>query len=100
MCHIVQKITDRLIQFLLFISLPLAPVISITEAGRDLAENGHELHSDSKVCVVFRFMENRRQVYGYVIVSLLLFSISPDNMHMYECGRLGGLVNNRSPDVY
>lgn len=26
-----------------------APVISITEAGRDGAENGRELHSDSKV---------------------------------------------------
>lgn len=26
-------------------------MISITEAGRDTAENGRELHSDSKVCV-------------------------------------------------
>ncbi len=31
-------------------SLFSAPVISITEAGRDSAENGRELHSDSKVC--------------------------------------------------
>ncbi|XP_070843662.1 band 4.1-like protein 2 isoform X13 [Chaetodon trifascialis] len=30
-------------------SLDGAPVISITEAGRDMAENGRELHSDSKV---------------------------------------------------
>ncbi|XP_044025748.1 band 4.1-like protein 2 isoform X8 [Siniperca chuatsi] len=30
-------------------SLDGAPVISITEAGRDAAENGRELHSDSKV---------------------------------------------------
>uniref|UniRef100_A0A8P4K8R6 Erythrocyte membrane protein band 4.1 like 2 n=1 Tax=Dicentrarchus labrax TaxID=13489 RepID=A0A8P4K8R6_DICLA len=30
-------------------SLDGAPVISITEAGRDTAENGRELHSDSKV---------------------------------------------------
>ncbi|XP_070843652.1 band 4.1-like protein 2 isoform X4 [Chaetodon trifascialis] len=29
-------------------SLDGAPVISITEAGRDMAENGRELHSDSK----------------------------------------------------
>lgn len=33
----------------------VAPMISITEAGRDTAENGRdphlEMHSDSKVCV-------------------------------------------------
>lgn len=30
--------------------LSSAPVISITDADGDLAENGRELHSDSKVC--------------------------------------------------
>lgn len=29
-------------------------MINITEASRDTAENGHELHSDSKVCVRVR----------------------------------------------
>ncbi|XP_076612583.1 band 4.1-like protein 2 isoform X9 [Chaetodon auriga] len=33
-------------------SLDGAPVISITEAGRDMAENGRELHSDSKTTEV------------------------------------------------
>ncbi|XP_051266084.1 band 4.1-like protein 2 isoform X12 [Dicentrarchus labrax] len=34
-------------------SLDGAPVISITEAGRDTAENGRELHSDSKSIFMF-----------------------------------------------
>ncbi|XP_044025753.1 band 4.1-like protein 2 isoform X12 [Siniperca chuatsi] len=34
-------------------SLDGAPVISITEAGRDAAENGRELHSDSKSIFMF-----------------------------------------------
>lgn len=37
--------------FCLYVSYSVAPMISITEAGRDTAENGRELHSDSKVCV-------------------------------------------------
>ena len=37
--------------FCLSVSYSIAPMISITEAGRDTAENGRELHSDSKVCV-------------------------------------------------
>ncbi|XP_028997950.2 band 4.1-like protein 2 isoform X8 [Betta splendens] len=34
-------------------SLDGAPVINITEAGRDMAENGRELHSDSKSIFMF-----------------------------------------------
>lgn len=33
--------------------LSTAPVISITDADGDVAENGRELHSDSKVCSKF-----------------------------------------------
>lgn len=40
---------SRLCSFDFFASHFSAPVISITEAGRDGAENGRELHSDSKV---------------------------------------------------
>lgn len=67
MCHIMQKIKDKLIQLLLFMSLPLAPVISITEAGRDLAENGRELHSDSKVCVFFKIMEKNKMKVFFIV---------------------------------
>lgn len=92
MCQTVQKMKDKVIQFLLFISLLLAPVISITEAGRDLAENGRELHSDSKVCVFFRFMEkkktNLRLFYCLSLEKISSRSIQTNHiMHMYECGR-------------
>lgn len=33
-----------------------APVISITDTDGDVAENGRELHSDSKVCATFFMM--------------------------------------------
>lgn len=45
-----------LIYFVSCVFPSLAPAISITEAGRDTAENGRELHSDSKVCVYHVFI--------------------------------------------
>lgn len=38
--------------------LSTAPVISITDTDGDVAENGRELHSDSKVCSKFVMLCN------------------------------------------